>query len=139
MNTTPASSATSDYLLLFRNVEWHRDLSPEEIQKTMGQWTAWFDRLVAQGKCKGGHPLLATGAVVSGKAGTVSDGPYAESKEAVGGYFYLQVESMEEALDIARDCPALAYGISVEVRPIAASCSASQAAERALESSLVEA
>jgi hypothetical protein len=135
----PTPSEPSEYLLLFRNVEWHRDLSPEEIQKTMGKWTAWFEGLVAQGKCKGGHPLLNTGCVVSGKAGTISDGPFAESKEAIGGYFFLTVGSLEEAMDIARDCPALAYGISVEVRPIASNCCASRAAEKALESTLVEA
>jgi hypothetical protein len=137
MSTSSIPSESSEYLLLFRNTNWHNDLSPEEIQHTMSRWTGWFDRLVATGKCKGGHPLLATGAVISGKAGTVSDGPFAESKEAVGGYFFLQVDSMEEAMDIARECPALEHGISVEVRPVAPTCPANLAAQQSREAAAV--
>jgi hypothetical protein len=63
------------------------------------------------------------GKIVSGKKGrTVADGPFAESKEAIGGYFYLQVADMEEALTIARQCPGLEYGAEVEVRPVAEQC-----------------
>ena len=65
------------------------------------------------------------GKIVSGKKGrTVSDGPFAESKEAVGGYFYLQVANMDEAIEIARQCPGLDHGIRVEVRPVADMCTA---------------
>jgi len=117
-------SEKSEYLLLFRSTDWHRELSPEEIQKTMSAWMAWFNDLVAEGKCKGGHPLGEEGKVVSGKAKTVSDGPFAESKEAVAGYFYLQVSGPEEALAIAKNCPALAHGMTVEVRPVLPSCAA---------------
>lgn len=85
---------------------------------------AWFNGLVADGKCKGGHPLGEGGKVVSGKAKTVSDGPFAESKEAVAGYFYLQVSSLEEAVAIAQRCPALDHGMTVEVRPVLPSCAA---------------
>jgi hypothetical protein len=114
----------NDYLLLFRGTGWHRDLSPQEIQTTMTAWTEWFTGLVKDGRCKGGHPLEAKGRVVSGKNGAISDGPFAETKEAVGGYFYLQVESEEEAVEIARQCPALDYGLTVEVRPVVPSCPA---------------
>lgn len=121
MNTP---SEKSEFLLLFRSTNWHRELSPEEIQKTMGAWMAWFNDLVAEGKCKGGHPLGDEGKVVSGKAGAVSDGPFAESKEAVAGYFYLQVSGLDEAIAIAKNCPALEHGLTVEVRPVLASCAA---------------
>jgi hypothetical protein len=61
--------------------------------------------------------------MVSGKNGrVVADGPFAESKESIGGYFLLQLNSFDEALEIAKQCPGLAYGIKVEVRPIAAEC-----------------
>ncbi|MGZ8920876.1 MAG: YciI family protein, partial [Limisphaerales bacterium] len=53
---------------------------------------------------------------------TVSDGPFAESKEAIGGYFMLDVESIEEAIEIAKQCPTLEYGAKVEVRPVAPEC-----------------
>src|SRR5215203_4457021 len=104
---TPTSN---EYLLLFRGTDWHRGLSPEEIQTVMNQWRNWFDRLSQQGKVKGGHPLLPEGKLVSGKKGrVVADGPFAESKETIGGYFLLAVENLEEALAIARQCPGLEY------------------------------
>jgi hypothetical protein len=123
MNST---SEKSDYLLLFRGTEWHHGLSPEEIQKTMTAWMAWFNRLVDEGRCKGGQPLGPEGRVVSGKMRNVTDGPYAEAKESVGGYFLLSVESFEEAAEIAKECPALAYGITIEIRPLIARCPVSE-------------
>jgi hypothetical protein len=112
-------STTSEYMLLFRGMHWDRNLSPEEIQSVMGRWIAWFDRLTQTGKARGGQPLTATGKVVSGKKGrTVVDGPFAESKETVAGYILLQVDSLDEAVEIAKECPGLDYDISVEVRLI---------------------
>lgn len=125
--STPA--AQTDYLLLFRGSSWHRDLSPEEIQRTMSTWMAWFDGLVAEGKCKGGHPLAEEGKIVSGRHGAVSDGPFAESKEAVAGFFYLTVSGLEEAVAIAQKCPALPYGMTVEVRPLLPNCGAMEYAQ----------
>lgn len=117
------SPAKLEYLLLFRGNDWDRDMSPEEIQQVMVKWMAWFDGLVEDGRLKAGQPLKPTGKVVSGKNGhMVSDGPFAESKEAVGGYFLVLVEDDREALEIARACPALEYGMQVEVRPVAAMC-----------------
>jgi hypothetical protein len=89
----------------------------------------WFERLKAEGKCIGGHPLEDQGKVVSGKHRTVADGPFAESKEAIGGYFFLTVADENEAIDIAKQCPGLEYGSVVEVRPVAEICSVKQRAE----------
>ena len=83
---------------------------------------AWFKRLTEQGKAVAGNPLEREGKIVSGKERSVSDGPFAESKEAIGGYFLLDVATMDEALAIARECPGLPYGIRVEVRPVAGEC-----------------
>jgi hypothetical protein len=129
-------SKPPQYMLLFRGNDWQKGLSPEEMQKIAGQWMAWFERLTAQGKVKAGAPLEKSGKTVSGKNGrVVSDGPFAESKEAVGGYFLLQVNTIEEAVAIAQQCPGLAYGIQVEVRQVAEVCplieEASQQAENA--------
>src|SRR5437899_10872823 len=119
-------------MLLFRGTEWHKGLSPEEIQRVMGQWKAWFQRLTNEGKAKSGHPLENEGKTVSGKKGrVVADGPFAESKEAVGGYFLLQVDTLDQAVAIAKDCPALDHGIMVEVRPIAEMCPAAEIARQA--------
>jgi hypothetical protein len=132
-NSTPKS----DYLLLFRGTNWDKGLSPQQLQKVIADWYAWFERLKQEGKCLGGHPLQNQGKVLSGPNGRhVADGPFAESKEAVGGYFYLQVVDENEALEIARQCPGLQYGAVVELRPVAEMCSVR---ERALASgALVE-
>ena len=116
-------TTTSEYILLFRGTHWDKNLSPEEIQKVMSQWTSWFDRLTQQGKIKSAHPLEPEGQIVSWKKGQiVADGPFAESKEAIGGYFLLQVKDRHEALEIAKQCPTLKYGLTVEVRPVAEQC-----------------
>ena len=127
MNT----ETNNGYLLLFRGTDWHRGLSPEEIQKVMSQWKGWYDRLSQEGKLKAGQPLEREGKVVSGTRGrVVADGPFAESKEAIGGYFLLQVDSLDEAIAIAKECPGLEHGAIVEVRPIAEMCPAMAECER---------
>ena len=124
-------TAKSDYMLLFRGTVWDKGLSAEQLQKVVSDWAAWFERLTQEGKAVSGHPLQNEGLIVSGKGGrTVADGPFAESKEAIGGYFYLQVADRNEAVEIARQCPGLEYGAIVEVRPVAEMCSVRQ---RALE------
>lgn len=124
------STNNSDYMLLFRGNIWDKGLSPEQLQKVVSDWYAWFERLKEEGKCIGGHPLENEGKIVSGPKGrSVADGPFAESKEAVGGYFYLQGVDIEEALEIAKQCPGLDYGAVVEVRPVAEMCSVKQRAE----------
>lgn len=128
--STPTT--TSDYMLLFRGTDWDRGLSPEQLQQVVADWAAWFARLTQQGKAVSGHPLTNDGRIVSGKQGrTVADGPFAESKEAVGGYFYLKVADMEEAVEIARLCPGLEYGVTVEVRQVADMCMTRQHAMEA--------
>lgn len=122
----------SEYLLLFRGTDWHKGLSPAEIQKVMTQWMAWFHGLEAEGKLKGGLPLMNEGKLVSGVNGrSVVDGPFAESKEAIGGYFLITVADLNEAIAIARQCPGLHYGATVEVRPVAEECAAMQVAREA--------
>jgi hypothetical protein len=79
---------------------------------------------------------MPEGKIVSGKNGQfVADGPFAESKETIGGYFLLSVESADEAIAIARECPGLAYGMRVEVRPVAAKCALGETAEAELAQS----
>jgi hypothetical protein len=110
------------YMLLFRGTDLRKGLSPEELQRVTDNWMAWFKRLTEQGKAVAGNPLEREGKIVSGKERVVSDGPFAESKEAIGGYFLLDVATMDEALAIAKECPGLPYGIRVEVRPVAGEC-----------------
>jgi len=125
--STPSSK--NDYMLLFRGNTWDKDLSQEQVQKVVGDWAAWFERLMGDGRAIGGHPLENDGKIVSGKKGrSVADGPFAESKEAIGGYFYLQVADLDEAVEIAKQCPGLDYGVTVEVRPVAEMCTVRQRA-----------
>jgi hypothetical protein len=111
------------YMLIFRGRDWYKGLSAEESQQVMDQWMAWFKRLSDQGAVTAGNPLEAEGRIVSGKNGkVVADGPFLESKEAIGGYFLLQVDSMDKAVAIAQQCPGLSYGAIVEVRQLAGEC-----------------
>jgi hypothetical protein len=111
------------YMLLFRSDEWYEELSHDEIQKVISQNNAWIEKLSAQGKAKPGHALQRAGATVSGENGRiVSDGPFAESKEVIGGFLLLDVEMIAEAIAIAQSSPSLAYGTSIEVRPVAEEC-----------------
>ena len=109
--------ATSEYLFLFRGTDWHQSLSGEEIQKKLERFTAWFERLRREGKVKTGLPLEHKGKIVAGTK-SVTDGPFAESKEAIAGFFIIQADSIEEAVEIAKGCPGLDNGQTVEVRPI---------------------
>jgi hypothetical protein len=120
MNT---ETTTGEYMLLFRGPHWDRGLSTDELQQAMDKVTAWFEGLDERGKIKGAQPLGGQGRVISGTDGRfVMDGPFTETKEAVGGYLVLQAESLNEAVEVARSMPTLRYGVSVEVRPILAKC-----------------
>jgi hypothetical protein len=119
--STPNS--TSEYMLLFRGPQWDRGLSPEELQKTLDRVTAWFEGLQTQGKVKGGQALGPESRMVSGKSGrTVADGPFAESKEAVGGFLQIEADSLEEAVAIAKSAPMVDFGVTIEVRPVLEEC-----------------
>lgn len=115
----------SPYMLLFRNSgpENHQHLSPEQRQQLVTRWNAWFDELTTQGKAIEGQPLELETRLVSGRGGQrVVDGPFAEAKEAIGGYVMLMVSGLDEATDIARRHPGLDYGLVIEVRQLAGDC-----------------
>jgi hypothetical protein len=124
-------------MLLFRGNDWHKGLSPEEMQMVSDQWMAWFKRLTEHGKAIAGNPLEPEGKMVSGKNGrVVADGPFAESKEAIGGYFLLKVNTLDEAVAIARECPGLPYGAKIEVRPVAGECPLAEEARAEAQSAM---
>lgn len=108
-------------MLIFRGTDWYKGLSPEQMQQVADRWMAWFNGLKNEGTAIAGNPLEREGKIV-GKNRVVSDGPFAESKETIGGYFLLKVRSMDDAVAIAQQCPGLPYGIRVEVRPVAGEC-----------------
>lgn len=108
----------SKYLFLFRGGMHMPEASPEEIQANMMKWTLWMEELAKKGKMRGGEPLDAPGKVLSGKSKKVTDGPFAEGKELVGGYLIVEALSMEEAVELSKGCPIFDHDGSVEVRPI---------------------
>lgn len=113
----------TEYMFLFRSTNWNKDLSLEEMQKVMDRTLAWFERLREDGKLKAAQPLFNEGKMISGKTKrVVTDGPFAESKEAVGGYLIVDAATMEEAVEIARGWPLLDCGSTLEVRPLAPEC-----------------
>jgi hypothetical protein len=130
-------NGASEYLLLFRGTTWERGLSPEELQKAAQKFMSWFESLKQEGVCKGGMPLQREGKMVSGKGGrTVADGPFAESKEAIGGYFLIVANDLEGAVAIAQGCPGLEFGMDVEVRPVAAGCTTMERARREMTAAM---
>jgi hypothetical protein len=119
-DATERNIMSSQYMMLFRGTQWSKGLSPQELQNVLNRWNEWMGRLVKEGKVTSAQPLVATGKIISGKKKRiVSDGPFAESKEAIAGYFLLEVEDLNEAVEIAKEVPTVDYGVSVEVRPIA--------------------
>ena len=112
MSTT---STLNEYLLLSRG-QWDAGKSPGEIQAAIDAFYAWYDRLVAQGRFKPGQ-RLAIGAKLVTQTG-ITDGPFTEAKEVIGGYWFILAGSLDEAARIAADNPCLACGLSYEIRPI---------------------
>lgn len=118
-----STQSQNGYMLIFRGTDWYKGLSPEQMQQVFDQWMGWFNRLKGDGTATAGNPLEPEGKIVSGRNGrVVSDGPFAEAKETIGGYFLLKVGTMDEAVAIAQQCPGLPHGVRVEVRPVAAEC-----------------
>jgi hypothetical protein len=110
-NSTPLH----DYLVLSRG-QWDANKSKEEIQAAIDQFYVWYERLVAEGRIKRGQRLAREGKTVSN--GSVTDGPFAETKEVIGGYWFIVARSLDEAAEVAGRNPCLACGLSYEVRPV---------------------
>ena len=124
MSTTPTA-----YMLIFREStpEVYEQMSMDERRHQLDRWNAWCDDLAAQGRFQHGHPLLPEGRVVSAARGRKGvDGPFAEAKELVGGYFIVAARDLDEATKIAEQCPLLPFGMTVEVRPVAGGCHLAQ-------------
>jgi hypothetical protein len=105
-----------DFLYLYRG--GRRGQTPEESDKIMQKWLGWMKGLTDSGNLKDpGQPLEAEGKVV-GDSGSITDGPFAEAKDLVGGFTLIQADTLGRAAELARGCPILEVGGSVEVRPV---------------------
>jgi hypothetical protein len=115
--------AMSEFALLYRSTnEAAKEAmgSPEKAQQSMVKWRTWLDDMTSKGQLKSpGLPLERIGkVVVGGRSKTVTDGPYAEAKEIIGGFSLIEAKDLEQAAQIASGCPILETGGSVEVRPV---------------------
>jgi hypothetical protein len=112
----------SEYLVISRG-QWDADKPPQEIQAAIDEFYVWIDGLIGAGKMKAGQRLAPPSMTVS-KHG-VTDGPFTESKEVIGGYWFFIAESLAQAAALAAQNPCLKCGLTLEVRPIeTAQCSA---------------
>ena len=121
----------SEYMLLFRGVDPEdANLSPEEIQAYLQRWHSWIESMQEREVYKGGAPLGREGRVVH-PDNVVTDGPFAESKEVLGGYIIIDVKTLDEAVGYAKECPIAELKGRVEVRPVAALCPTEEKLEKA--------
>lgn len=96
-------------------------MSPEDIEAVIREYMAWSETVAAQGKLVGGQKLRDEGGrrlAGFGDSFRVTDGPYAEAKEVIGGFFTIAAADYDEAVRLSSDCPHLKYGGSVELREI---------------------
>jgi len=106
-------------MFLFRGGSEMRNASPAEQQAGMMKWKVWMDGIAAQGESVGGEPLhYGDGKVLSGRAKKITDGPFAEAKEIVGGYLLVEGANLNEAAGLGKDCPIFENDGSLEVRTI---------------------
>ncbi|KAA6459126.1 hypothetical protein DYQ86_17825 [Acidobacteria bacterium AB60] len=107
----------SEFAFLFRGRD--TTASPEQMQRTMEKWTVWFKQIEGQGRLREpGHPLEHAGRVIKGRERIVTDGPFAEAKDVIGGYIVIEAKDLDHAAELAQGCPIFDVGGSVEVRPI---------------------
>lgn len=93
--------------------------SPEEMQANMGKWIAWVEKLTKGGQYVSGEPLLPGGKLVKGPKGkSITDGPYTEGKEVVGGYLIVNAKDYDEALSYTNDYPDYDYDGSIQIRQV---------------------
>ena len=104
-----------EYLVISRG-QWDAHASPQAIQSAIDQFYDWHEDLVAKGQMKRGQRLARDGRLVTRER--IIDGPFAEAKEVVGGYWWILAHSLDEAARIAADNPCLAFGLAFEIRPI---------------------
>jgi len=110
------SEQPSEFLVISRG-QWDSTLSRKERQNAIDKFYAWLEQLVDEGKMKRGQRLTYEGKTI-GRQNAITDGPFGESKEVIGGYWSILANNLDEAAKIAKGNPCLDYGLFVEIRPI---------------------
>src|SRR6266581_5711545 len=102
--TNQGGITLSQFVYLYRGAE--RGRSPEKMQAMMQKWMTWMKQLTDKGHIKDpGQPLEHTGKLVKGKQKTVTDGPFAETKDIIGGYTLIEARDLEQAVELSKACP----------------------------------
>lgn len=108
-----------EFMLIFRHQDGTKVASPEQIQQWMKQTMDWIGSIAAQNKYVGGNGLPFDEARVVGHKGVVTNGPFGDIKETLGGYIMVRAETIDEAVEFAKGCPVLqGEGNTVEVRRV---------------------
>ncbi|PWT76567.1 MAG: hypothetical protein C5B59_06155 [Bacteroidetes bacterium] len=109
-----------NYLFLFRGGLDFTKAPSEQVQQVILKWKNWVDELARKGIYNGGERLTRSeAAVIKGPAKLITDGPYTESKEIVGGYISIKASNLQEAIEIAKDSPIFNFDGNVEIREVA--------------------
>lgn len=108
-----------DFMMIFFGDDYEdMGLSPEQIQGRMGKWFAWNEQMKANGVEANGNALKAPGKHMSGADAVVTDGPFMEGKELIGGYYVFKAKDMDAAVEVAKGFPDFDLGSTVEVREV---------------------
>jgi hypothetical protein len=112
-----------EFMLVFRSSQQNEEIfanqSPEQLQAELAKWNTWMGHIAHDGKLIGGQPLYPSGKVLKGTAKKLTDGPFIEGKDIVGGYLLIKATSIDDAVEISKGCPSLnSPDGSVEVREI---------------------
>ncbi len=95
-----------DEFMLIISTGDYANVSPEDMQKRMMAYMPWMEKMTAEGRYKGGAPLEpGTGRYLKNKSTVLTDGPFLEGKEIIGGYVLIKAKDYEEAVALAKDCP----------------------------------
>src|SRR6185436_4677959 len=115
MNTpTP----TSEFLVLSRG-QWDKEVSKADIEAAIANFYEWYGRNLETGRFKPGS-RLGTGAAMVSKSGILTDGPFGEAKEIIGGYWIIVANTLRDAAEIAAQNPCVQHGLQFEIRPLEA-------------------
>jgi hypothetical protein len=114
------SHSNSEFLLLSRG-RWDESASKDDIDAAIAKFYDWYSTHLASGRIKPGSRLHTDIAIVSKaglKSGSVTDGPFSETKEVIGGYWIIVAPNLQAAAEFAAQSPCLQYGIYYEIRPL---------------------
>lgn len=108
------------FMYLFRGGETHvhNAKDSEEVKTYIQSWMTWMQGLGQKGILAGGEPLQTIGKQINGKNKVVTDGPFIEGNEMVGGYLIVNAKDINEAVEIANGCPIFEEDGKLEVRPL---------------------